>query len=96
MKHKLKNLVTPLMEKMWRGPKGKLVARVRAYCDKLTQKQRVSFVAVILTVFVLIAFCVFGHACYMIGVGQTRKTPEIEHIRQLELPTKSVADEYAR
>ena len=42
--------------------------------------------------FVLIAFFVFGHACYKIGVGHARQTIEVEHIRQLELPTNDNPD----
>ena len=41
---------------------------------------------------ILIAFFVFGHACYKMGAGHARQAIEIEHIRQLELPTQDTPD----
>lgn len=72
---------------VWRNPKGRLSAKLRKRCDKLPHNQRLTVIAVMLTAFVLIAFFVFGHACYRIGLGHSRQSIEVEHIRSLELPT---------
>ncbi len=55
--------------KVWRNPKGKLSAKLRKACDNLPHNQRLTVVTVMLSVFVLVAFFVFGHACYRIGLG---------------------------
>ena len=78
--------------KVWHTPKGKLSARLRKVCDDLPHGKRVTVVGIMLTVFVLIAFFVFGHACYRIGLGHTRKAVEVEHIRPLELPAADNGD----
>lgn len=88
IKHKIQNLVSPLYNKVWHGSKGKLSAKVRKVCDDMPHKQRLTVVTVLLTAFVLIAFFVFGHACYKMGAGHARQAIEVEHIQQLELPTK--------
>ena len=72
---------------VWRNPKGRLSAKLRKRCDKLPHNQRLTVIAVMLTAFVLIAFFVFGHACYRIGLGHSQQSLEVEHIRSLELPT---------
>ncbi|WP_288084448.1 TraL conjugative transposon family protein [Xylanibacter rodentium] len=72
---------------VWRNPKGRLSAKLRKRCDKLPHNQRLTVIAVMLTACVLIAFFVFGHACYRIGLGHSRQSLEVEHIRSLELPT---------
>lgn len=71
---------------VWRNPKGILSAKLRKGCDSLPHNQRMTVIAVMLTVFVLTAFFVFGHACYRIGLGHSRQSLEVEHIRSLELP----------
>ena len=43
-----------------------------------------------LTVFVLTAFFVFGHACYRIGLGQALRRIEMRHISPLDLPVHKV------
>ena len=104
VKQKIQNLVTPLYNKVWHGPKGRLSAKVRKVCDDMPQKQRLTVVTVLLSAFILVAFFVFGHACYKMGAGHARQAIEIEHIRQLELSTqdtpevspKLVEDEDAR
>ena len=55
--------------KVWHTPKGKLSAKVRGVCDGLPHKQRLMVVSVMLCTFVLIAFFVFGHACYKSRAG---------------------------
>ena len=84
----LYNFVSPLYNKVWHGPKGKIKERLKKVCDDMPHKQRLTVVTVLLSAFILIAFFVFGHACYKMGAGHTRQTIEVEHIQQLELPTK--------
>lgn len=92
IKQKISNLVSPLYNKVWHGAKGKIRERVKKACDEMPHRQRLTVVTVLLSAFVLIAFFVFGHACYKMGAGHTRQTIEVEHIRQLELPSKSNPD----
>lgn len=74
-----------LYNKVWRSPKGRLSAKVRKVCDGLPRNQRLMVVSIMLCAFVLIAFFVFGHACYRIGLGHARQQIEIQHIRQLDI-----------
>lgn len=92
IKQKIQTVVSPLYNKVWHGPKGKIRERLEKVCDDMPHKQRLTVVTVLLSAFVLIAFFVFGHACYKIGVGHARQTIEVEHIRQLELPTNDNPD----
>lgn len=92
IKHKIRNLVAPLYNKVWHGPKGKIRERVKKACDEMPHRQRLTVVTVLLSALVLIAFFVFGHACYKMGAGQARQTIEVEHIRQLEIPAKNNPD----
>ena len=96
IKQKIKNLVSPLYNKVWHGPKGRLYAKVRKVCDDMPHKQRLTVVTVLLSAFILVAFFVFGNACYKMGAGHARQAIEIEHIKQLELPTKNSGYETAR
>lgn len=75
---------------VWRNPKGKLSAKLRKVCDNMPHGKRLTVVSVLLTLFVLCAFFVFGHACYRIGLGQARHAVEIEHLRSIDLPTSNV------
>ena len=92
IKHKIRNLVAPLYNKVWHGPKGKIRERLKKACDDLPKNQRLMVVTVLLSVFVLTAFFVFGHACYRMGAGHARQAIEIEHIKQLELPSENNPD----
>lgn len=92
VKQKIQNLVLPLYNKVWHGPKGRLSAKVRKVCDDMPHKQRLTVITVLLSAFILVAFFVFGHACYKMGAGHARQAIEIEHIQQLELPTQSAPD----
>lgn len=58
----------------------------------MPHKQRLTVITVLLSAFILVAFFVFGNACYKMGAGHARQAIEIEHIRQLELPTQSTSD----
>ena len=92
IKHKIRNLVAPLYNKVWHSPKGKIRERLKKACDDLPKNQRLMVVTVLLSVFVLTAFFVFGHACYRMGAGHARQAIEVEHIKQLELPSENNPD----
>ena len=96
IKQKIRNLVSPLYNKVWHGPKGRLSAKVRKVCDDMPHKHRLTVITGLLSAFILVAFFVFGHACYKMGAGHARQAIEIEHIKQLELPTKNFGYEAAR
>lgn len=96
IKQKIRNLVSPLYNKVWYGPKGKIKERVKKACEDMPHKQRLTVVTVLLSAFILVAFFVFGHACYKMGTGHARQAVEIEHIQQLELPTKNSGYETAQ
>ena len=84
---KNKSPLARLIDWVWREPKGRVCAKLKQVCDDMPHKQRLTVVTVLLTAFILIAFFVFGHACYKMGAGHARQAIEVEHIRQLELPT---------
>ncbi len=97
LKQKFQNLVSPLYNKVWHGPKGRLTAKIKKACDALPPQQRLTVVTVLLAAFVLTAFFVFGNACYKMGARQAQQTIEVEHIRPIDLPTdKTVSHETAR
>lgn len=77
---------------VWRTPKGRLSAKLRKACDGLPHNQRLTVITVLLVLFVLAAFFVFGNACYKVGLGHARHAVEVEHIGTLALPDKSVPD----
>lgn len=83
----IKNPFATFANKVWRNPRGRLTAKIKAACDDLPRNQRLIVVAVLLSAFVLTAFFVFGHACYRLGLGHSRQSLEVEHIRSLELPS---------
>lgn len=76
--------------KVWHTPKGKLSAKLRSLCDGIPQKQRLLVVTIMLCAFVLIAFFVFGHACYKIGLGHSGRLVEVEHIQPLKISNPDV------
>ena len=97
LKQKFQNLVSPLYNKVWHGPKGRLSAKIKKVCDDLPPQQRLTVVTILLSAFVLTAFFVFGNACYKMGARQAQQTIEVEHIRPIDLPTdKTVSHETAR
>ena len=77
---------------VWRNPKDRLSAKLRKACDGLPHNQRLTVITVLLVLFVLAAFFVFGNACYKIGLGHARHAIEVEHIGTLELPGKTAPD----
>ena len=86
---KIKSIFSAIYNNMWRNPKGRLTTRLKGACESIPPKQRLTVVSLMLTVFVLTAFFVFGHACYRIGLGHSRQAVEVKHIRSLELPSTS-------
>ena len=89
---KIKSIFSAIYNNMWRTPKGRLTTRLKGACESIPPKQRLTVVSLMLTVFVFTAFFVFGHACYKMGAGHARQAIEVEHIRQLELPTNDKHD----
>lgn len=79
-----------IYNKVWHTPKGKLSSKLRGLCDGIPQKQRLLVVSIMLCAFVLIAFFVFGHACYKIGLGHSGRLVEVEHIQPLEINNPDV------
>lgn len=55
---------------VWRNPKVRLATRLKGACDAIPPRRRLTAVSLMLAVFVLTAFFVFGHACYKIGLGK--------------------------
>lgn len=74
---------------VWRNPKVRLATRLKGACDAIPPRRRLTAVSLMLAVFVLTAFFVFGHACYKIGLGKAQKPVEIEHICPIDIITKS-------
>lgn len=86
---KIKSIFGAIYDNVWRTPKGRLTTRLKGACESMPPKQRLTVVSLMLTVFVLTAFFVFGHACYKIGLGKAQKPVEIEHIRPINLPSEN-------
>lgn len=74
-----------LIDRCWYGPKDRVSGSLRKMCDDMPPKRRVTVVAVLMSVFVLTAFYLFGHACYRMGARQAANSFEIEHIHGLEV-----------
>lgn len=85
MKQKIRNLVLLLYNKVWHTPKGRLAAKIKKACDDLPRNQRLMVVTILLSVFILAAFFVFGNACYKMGAGHARQSIEIEHIGSIPI-----------
>lgn len=85
MKLKIRNLVSPLYNKVWHTPKGRLAAKIKKACDDLPRNQRLMVVTILLSAFILAAFFVFGNACYKMGARQTQHEFEIEHIESIPI-----------
>ena len=89
---KNKSPLSRLIDWVWREPKGKVGAKLKQVCDDMPHKQRLMVVTVLLSAFILIAFFVFGHACYKIGAKRAIFEYEVEHLYNLDLPKHSVKD----
>ena len=89
---KNKSPLARLIDWVWREPKGRVGAKLKQVCDDMPHKQRLMVVTMLLSAFVLIAFFVFGHACYKIGAKRAVFEYEVEHLYNLDLPEHSVKD----
>ena len=73
---------------VWYTPKVWILSLVKSKCESIPPNRRMTVVAIMLTVFILIAFGVFGHACYRLGQGNAHTAIEIKHIPSLDLPER--------
>ena len=89
---KNKSPLARLIDWVWREPKGRVGTKLKQVCDDMPHKQRLMVVTMLLSAFVLIAFFVFGHACYKIGAKRAVFEYEVEHLYNLDLPEHSVKD----
>lgn len=92
---KLSSIRSAIYDKVWHSPKTRLYAFLKGKCDELSHKQRLMVVTALLSVFILIAFFVFGNACYKMGTRQARQTFDIEHIEGIDIqqPVNAIANE---
>ncbi|MCM1141123.1 MAG: TraL conjugative transposon family protein [Muribaculum sp.] len=81
-----------LIDWVWRNPKANVSAGIKKACDDMPPRQRLMVVTVLLSVFVLLAFFAFGHACYKIGAKQVLNQIEVEHIYNMELPKSGIPE----
>ncbi len=88
-KRERKSLFARLVDWVWRNPKANISEGIKKTCDDMLPKQRLLVVTVLLSAFVLVAFFVFGHACYKIGARQAYNEIEVEHLKNIELPSSS-------
>lgn len=84
-----KSIFVRLVDWVWRNPKANISEGIKKTCDDMPPKQRLMVVTVLLSAFVLAAFCVFGHACYNIGARQAYNEIEVDHLKNIELPSSS-------
>ena len=84
-----KSLFARLIDRVWRNPKANISEGIKKTCDDMQPKQRLLVVTVLLSAFVLVAFFVFGHACYKIGARHAHNEIEVEHLKNIELPSSS-------
>lgn len=59
-----------IYNKVWGKPKSALGAYLRRKCDDIPANRRLTLITVLLSLFIITAFFVFGNACYRIGRGQ--------------------------
>jgi len=86
IKSKIQKLVSPLYNKVWHGPKGRLKSHIKEKCDALPQKKRMTLVFTLLGAFILTAFFLFGNACYKMGARQAVNQIEVQHIQSIPMP----------
>ena len=91
---KISKLRSAIYNKVWHSPKRRLCTYLRDKCDELPHKQRLLVVTVMLSAFVLIAFIVFGQACYKMGARQAQHNISIDHIESLQIPKYEVWDSH--
>lgn len=79
-----------IYNKVWHSPKGKLRNFLKTKCDEMPHNRRMVLVAVLFGAFVIVAFFLFGNACYRIGLGHAQqRIQNIEHINAVELTTQT-------
>lgn len=92
---KLSNIRSAILNKVWYSPKTRLSTFLKGKCDEMPHRKRLMVVTVLLSAFILIAFFVFGNACYKMGARQARQTFDIEHIEGIDIqqPVNATANE---
>lgn len=81
-----------LIDWVWRQPKSKISGKIKQVCDDIPHRQRLMVVTGLLSAFVLIAFFVFGHACYRMGAKRAVFEYEVEHLHELEMPEPKLSE----
>lgn len=89
---KNKSPLARFIDRVWRGPKAKVGGKIRQICEDMSHRQRLTVVTVLLSAFVLLAFFVFGHACYRMGAKRAVFEHEVEHLHRLNLQKPSLYD----
>ena len=89
MKFKFSIRDSALFNKVWVTPKGRFATFLKAKCDGLSPKGRVTTVTVLVCLFVVTAFAVFGHTCYQMGLGKAREIIKMEHIETIEVSSSN-------
>ena len=77
--NKFHSIRSAIYNKVWGRPKSALGAYLRRKCDSIPANRRLTLITVLLSLFIITAFFVFGNACYRIGRGQAlmeRMEPE--------------------
>ena len=88
--NKFHSIRSAIYNKVWGRPKSALGAYLRRKCDSIPANRRLTLITVLLSLFIITAFFVFGNACYHIGLGQARQhIDEIKHIKAVELPAST-------
>lgn len=72
--------------------KSKISGKIKQVCDDIPHRQRLMVVTGLLSAFVLIAFFVFGHACYRMGAKRAVFEYEVEHLHELEMPEPKLSE----
>lgn len=89
---KNKSHLASLIDWVWRQPKSKVSGKIRQACDDMPHRQRLMVVTVLLSAFVIIAFFVFGHACYRMGAKRAVFKYGVEHLHEVELPESNLSE----
>lgn len=89
---KYKSCISRFIDWVWREPKCKVGGKLKQVCDDMPHRQRLMVVTAMLSAFVLIAFFVFGHACYKMGAKRAVFQYEVEHLHKLEIPEPKLSE----
>lgn len=85
-----KSIGRSIYNKVWSVPNGAVGNFLRRRCDGIPENRRLAVIAVLLSLFILTAFFVFGNACYRIGRGHAAATlAEPAHIEGLDITVGS-------